>query len=98
MFGTLRRSILNCFNSSRVGPQLAHIRIAKIGPRLESEQLSEARHLGLNVFKVIILLCVFVSGEARDLLIMLLRSGDDDQSQHLALSCSLFMTNAMPLY
>jgi len=36
IFGTLRRSILNCFNYSRVGPELIpYIKMAKIGPHFE---------------------------------------------------------------
>ena len=39
MFGTLRRSMLNCFNSSRVGPELVpYMKMAKIGSHFENEQ------------------------------------------------------------
>jgi len=39
IFGTLRRSMLYCFNSSRVGPELVpYIKMAKIGPHFENEQ------------------------------------------------------------
>jgi len=39
IFGTLRRSMLNCFGSGRVGPELVpYIKMAKIGPHFENEQ------------------------------------------------------------
>jgi len=39
IFGTLRRSMLSCFNSSPVGPELVpYIKMAKIGPYFENEQ------------------------------------------------------------
>ena len=38
IFGTLRRIMLNCFNSSQVGPELVpYIKMAKIGPHFENE-------------------------------------------------------------
>jgi hypothetical protein len=38
-FGTLRRRMLKCFNSSPVGPDLVpYIKMAKIGPHFENEQ------------------------------------------------------------
>jgi hypothetical protein len=39
IFGTLRRSMLNCFNSSRVGPELVPcMRMARISALFENEQ------------------------------------------------------------
>jgi len=50
IFGTLRRSILNCFNSSRVGPELVpYIKMVKISPYFENEQ----PHLYLLYFFVL---------------------------------------------
>ena len=52
--------------------------------------LSEARHHGLNEFNVIVFLVVCFSGEARDLLIILVCGGNhsrncggNDESQYL---------------
>jgi hypothetical protein len=39
IFGRLRRSMLNCFNSSRVGPEsVPYIKMVKMGPIFENKQ------------------------------------------------------------